>query len=166
MSQTKEWNSQIFQVVCVVRNVEEILENWKRMVAFDVSSIETGTSDDSACCIYQGSQIKCAAKWACFDLGGIQMKLVEPLNKEGGDPYSDKLKKSGQGFHHIGFYAEDYPALMAMYEAKGLSPVYEEMAAGRSYKLYDFEEQIGMSAVPWDSMTGPCARISKGSSRV
>lgn len=159
MPQTKEWNSQIFQVVCVVRNVDEILENWKRMVAFDISSIETGMSNDNVCCTYQGSQIKCQTKWACFDLGGIQMKLVEPLNKEGGDPYSDKLKKSGQGFHHIGFYAEDYSALLAMYEAKGISPVYEETLGEKNYKLYDFEGKIGMSAAPWDTMAGPCARI-------
>lgn len=53
MLQTKEWNSQIFQVVCVVRNVEETMENWKRMVQFDVSSIETGESDDYARCIYR-----------------------------------------------------------------------------------------------------------------
>lgn len=132
MLQTKEWNSQIFQVVCVVRNVEETMENWKRMVQFDVSSIETGESDDYARCIYRGRRIECPVKWACFDLGGVQIKLVEPLNKGGGDPYSDKLKKSGQGFHHIGFYAEDYPALIAMYEAKGISPLYEEVTEGRN----------------------------------
>ena len=88
----------------------------------------------------------------------MQIKLVEPLNKSGGDPYSDKLKKSGQGFHHIGFYAEDYPALIAMYEAKGISPLYEEVTEGRTYKLYDFESKIGMRAAPWDAMAGPCAR--------
>lgn len=158
MLQTKEWNSRIFQVVCVVRNVEETMENWKRMVQFDVSSIETGRSDDHVRSIYQGLQITCETKWACFDLGGVQIKLVEPLNKGGGDPYSDKLKKSGQGFHHIGFYAEDYPALIAMYEAKGISPLYEEVTEGRTYKLYDFESKIGMSAAPWDAMAGPCAR--------
>lgn len=165
MLQTKEWNSQIFQVVCVVRSVEETLENWKRMVEFDVSSIETGKSGDDVKCIYKGQQIQCRTKWASFDLGGVRIKLVEPVNKEGGDPYSDKLKKSGQGFHHIGFYAEEYDSLLAMYEAKGFLPVYEEFGGEKSYKLYDFEDKIGLSAVPWDTMAGPCARVQKGGVR-
>ena len=55
----KEWVRQIFQLVCVVDNVSETLENWKRDVEFDQNSISCGTSD--------------VAKYAEFDFGGVDI---------------------------------------------------------------------------------------------
>ena len=158
MAEKKEWMRQIFQIVMVVEDMEATLENWKRLVEFDESSIAVGASCEDAKCIYKGEEIKCSTKYATFDLGGVEMKLVEPVNKEGGDPYSDSLKKCGPGIHHIGFYTEDYNALMEKYEAAGKPPVYVEECCGKTYKLYDFVDGTGLQIAPWDHMTGPCAR--------
>lgn len=158
MAETKEWMKQIFQVVMVVDNLDETLNNWKEMVEFDEASIAFGCTDPSAVCRYKGREIQCLTRYATFDLGGVEMKLVEPRNKEGGDPYSDSLKKSGPGIHHIGFYTDDYEGLTGMYSQKGAEPVYEEVCGQRCYRLYDFSDRTGLKISPWDKMTGPCAR--------
>ncbi len=154
----KEWMKQIFQVVMVVEDVDATLENWKNMVEFDEASIKVGQSDKEAKCIYKGESIVCETKYATFDLGGVEMKLVEPLNKAGGDPYSDSLIKSGPGIHHIGFYTESYDELVKSYEEKSARPIYEETCGDKTYRLYDFSEKTGLKIAPWDHMEGPCAR--------
>lgn len=158
MTENKQWMKQIFQVVMVVENVEETMNNWKTMVEFDTNSIEIGETGSEVKCIYKGTEISCPTKYATFDLGGVQMKLVEPLDKKEGNPYSDALKHSGQGIHHIGFCAEDYTALIEKYEQDGKKPIYEEMQEGKHYMLYDFSEKTGFKIAPWDHMEGPCAR--------
>lgn len=150
---------QIFQVVLLVNNLEETLGNWKRMVEFDEQSIKTGVSGKNSKGIYKGREVACSVKYAEFDLGGVDMVLVEPLHKEGGDPYSDCLKAKGQGFHHLGVFAEDYDDLLGHFEAKGFAPIYEErLDDGRCFRLFDFTEETGMTVAPWTHMCGPCSR--------
>lgn len=162
----KEWAKQIFQVVCVVNDLDKTLDNWKRLVEFNEASIKLGAVDERATCIYNGAPIRCPVRYARFDLGGVDIKLVEPLNKQGGDPYSDCLLAKGQGFHHIGIYTEARDDLIGNYSAMGLSPSYEEITDEGRYTLYDFDEKIGMSVAPWDHMVGPCGeRDAQGATR-
>lgn len=147
---------QIFQVVCVVHDLDQTLNNWKEMVEFDQSSMKLGTTAEGAVCIYHGKEISCLLRYARFDFGGVDLKLVEPLNKSGGDPYSDCLREKGQGFHHLGVYTKAYDALLEQYEALGLHPIYEETVGQERYLLYDFTAQTGMAVMPRMEMTGPC----------
>lgn len=158
MAESKELMKQIFQVVMVVESVDATIENWKKMVEFDEASIEVCQTPASTKCIYKGAEINCPTKFATFDLGGVQMKVVEPLNKSAGNPYSDALIKEGPGIHHIGFCAQDYDSLIKMYGEKGATPVYEEIDGDKHYMLYDFTDKTGFRVAPWDHMEGPCAR--------
>ena len=47
--------------------------------------------------IYRGKEIMCRYKYMDFDMGGVRVRLIEPENKSGGDPYSDALSKRGLG---------------------------------------------------------------------
>lgn len=47
---------QIFQVVCVVHDLDQTLNNWKEMVEFDQSSMKLGTTAEGAVCIYHGKE--------------------------------------------------------------------------------------------------------------
>ncbi|MFR8478942.1 MAG: VOC family protein [Anaerovoracaceae bacterium] len=155
----KQQIKQIFRVVCVVENLSETLENWKRMVRFDLGSIKMGKSDESDKHIYQGKEASCSYEYADFDLGGVEIRLVEPKHKKGGDPYSDALAKKGQGFHHLSVCVEDREALIKKYEELGIEPISkEESKNGDVYMIYDFEQDAGLSISLCDKMTGPCAR--------
>lgn len=158
MFDKKEWVKQIFQVVMVVENLDETLGNWKRLVEFDEASIEVGNSGEDVECFYRGEKIRCLTKYAVFDLGGVSMKLVEPLNKEGGGPYGDSLRKSGPGVHHLGFCTDDYDGLLEKYARMGQTPVFEEIRGENRCLLFDFTEKTGLLVSPWDHLEGPCAR--------
>lgn len=148
---------QIFQVVCVVDDLDAVLENWKTMVEFNQASIKSGSADRDAQYLYKGKEIQCPLRYARFDLGGVDMMLVEPENKQGGDPYSDCLIEKGQGFHHLGIYTEDCDGLIKNFAQRGIQPVFEVKSAGsRGYLLYDLKEETGMTVAPYDHLFGPC----------
>ena len=140
----KEWVRQIFQIVCVVDDVEEVLENWKRNVEFDQDSISCGTTDTT--------------KYAEFDFGGVDLKLVEPIDKNGFDTYARALRDKGQGFHHIGVYSKEYEGMLEHLSALGFRPAFEEVIDEQPLKIFNMEEDIGMSIGLYKDMFGPCAR--------
>ena len=77
----KDRCKQIFQVVCVVHDLDTALANWKRLVDFRQSSIKDISVDCTG--MYHSRRIQFRMKAVRFDLGGIDMKLVEPVDKEG-----------------------------------------------------------------------------------
>ncbi len=143
MSEQKQWAKQIFRVVCVVHDLDATLANWKQMVYFDEASIRVGTS--------------AVTRYARFSLGGVEMELAQPLQKDGTDAYATALREKGQGFHHIGICVEDYEAFLEKYRALGMQPVYEEKTEEDRCLLFSLDSQIGMTIAPWRTMTGPCA---------
>ena len=86
----KDRCKQIFQVVCVVHDLDTALANWKRLVDFRQSSIKDISVDCTG--MYHSRRIQFRMKAVRFDLGGIDMKLVEPVDKDGCDPYADILR--------------------------------------------------------------------------
>lgn len=147
--------SQIFQIVCVVRDLEETLNNWKKYVEFHQESIKiTSTEDAPIPCRYRGEEISLRIRQARFDLGGIDMKLVQPL-ASGGDPYSDVLAERGQGFHHISICVPDKAEMERTIRAWGEEPICEQSVHGVTYLTFDLRERMGLMFEPWDHMIGP-----------
>lgn len=144
MAEIKEWVKQMFQIVCVVENVDETLANWKEKVEFDQKSIVCGETD--------------IVKYAQFDFGGVVVKLAEPKDKNADNPYAKTLREKGPGFQHIGIYSEDYDALCEHFESLGTKPEYVSEEKEGTAKMYNFEQEIGMTLVPYKEMFGPCTR--------
>lgn len=153
--------SQIFQLVCVVRDVEQTLENWKRYVEFDESSIRLDSSEAMAargetfCCLYHGKSVRFPFKSARFNLGGLDLVLVQPCN-DSGDPYSDVLRQQGQGFHHVGIWLTDPERVTQVCTSWGYPPAAETVIDGKPYLLFDLREKMGLQFTLWDHMIGPC----------
>ncbi|WP_295753395.1 VOC family protein [uncultured Oscillibacter sp.] len=152
----EEWVREIFQVVCVVEDLEKTLENWKRLVEFDQSSIHL-SEDAGTGRLGERTASRCAR----FDLGGVQIRLVEPLDKGGPDPYAAALRRSGPGFHHLGLSVRSRDELTERYEAMGLFPIFKEETEAGPAPLYELDSRLGMSFVPWDRAFGPCARLAR-----
>lgn len=144
MANEKEWVKQIFQLVCVVENLDETLGNWKEKVEFDQNSIELGENE--------------LVKYAQFDFGGVVVKLAEPIDKNADNPYAKTLREKGQGFHHLGVFSEDYDALCQHFEECGGAPEFVSNEKEGTAKMYNFEKEIGMTVVPYKDMFGPCTR--------
>lgn len=150
---------QIFGIVCVVEDLKEATENWRTMVEFDPGSVRTGKSAENVKHIYRGKEIMCRYKYMDFDMGGVRVRLIEPENKSGGDPYSDALSKRGPGFHHLMVYPENREELIERYDEEGIKPSLIEESGEDVYLIYDFEQDTGLCVALHEEITGPCARV-------
>ena len=91
----------------VVKSVDTTIKQLTEYFQIDESSIVIKTTKDMAQqgtftdCTYWGEPKEFYIKTARLSFGGIDFEYVEPLNQNGGDPFSDWLLKHAQGIHHI-----------------------------------------------------------------
>ena len=153
----------VFQVGCIVEDVEKTVENLKHYFALDEASIvfkntkqraQEGTEIQN---FYNGEPREFYIKTARLDFGGIDLEYIEPLNKDGGDPYSDWLKKHGPGLHHINLKVDDRPALDEEMKKQGRPQhIYTEIG-GLGLETYDFRDLFGFICELGDMVVGPMA---------
>lgn len=163
----------VFQIGICVSNLEETLENWKKYVDIDTSTIalrstktEYEAGNIKGLDMYNGK--KCDPwfiKYYRFDLGNMDIELIEPLSKEPGTPYSDWLIKHGNGIHHIACKIHDRPAFLKMMEDEGITPmlgtsVGKVLANGETKNcfFFDLREQLGVIIESGSIVVGPMSK--------
>ena len=162
----------VFQVALCVNNLDEVIENWKKLVDFDESTmIFRSTKDafergDWEGHNYNGKPCKFFHKYCRFTLGNIDFEIIEPLNKEPGNPYSDWLIQNGKknGIHHIGIKVSDREALVDNMNELGI-PIMNACAMGpllsngtrKSCCFYDLRDFLGVIIEAGSLVVGPMA---------
>lgn len=153
----------VFQVGCVVRSVDEVIKRLKTYFDLDEDSIVIKSSKERAEQglhienKYNGEAAAFYIKTARLNFGGIDLEYIEPLNKEGGDPYSDWLKAHGQGIHHINMKLEDRSILDEIMAEENIPPHIWTKTGDLELETYDFREQFGFIAELGDMVVGPMA---------
>ena len=97
---------------------------------------------------------------SCFDLeeDSVDFEYIEPLNKEGGDPYSDWLRAHGQGIHHINLKLKDRSVLDRMMEERNIHPHLVTKVGDLALETYDFRRLFGFIGELGDMVVGPMAK--------
>ena len=98
----------IFQVALCVDDLESVVEQWKELFDLDTATIvrkctkDAYESDGWDGLNYNEAPCQFFHKYCRFSLGGLDIEIIEPLDKAPGNPYSDFLIQHGNGIHHIG----------------------------------------------------------------
>lgn len=154
----------VFQVGMVVDSVDEVLENLRSCFDLEEDSVvvkstkeraEQGVSIENT---YDGRPVEFYIKTARLNFGGIDFEYIEPLNKEGGDPYSDWLRAHGQGIHHINLKLKDRSVLDRMMEERNIRPHLVSKVGGLALETYDFRRLFGFIGELGDMVVGPMAK--------
>lgn len=154
----------VFQVGCIVNSVDQVIDNLTACFELDKDSIVIKSSKESAgqgvavVNQYNGEAAEFYIKTARLDFGGIDLEYIEPLNKDGGDPYSDWLKIHGQGIHHINMKLEDRCIIDQIMAEKKIPPHIWTKTGDLELETYDFREQFGFIAELGDLVVGPMAK--------
>ena len=93
-----------------------------------------------------------------MNFGGIDFEYIEPLNKEGGDPYSDWPRAHGQGIHHINLKLKDRRVLDRMMEERNIRPHLVAKEGELALETYDFRQLFGFIGELGDMVVGPMAK--------
>ena len=161
----------VFQVSICVNNLEEVLQNWKDLVEFDQTTLvrrctkdfyDRGEFDGAN---YMGRETEpWFIKYCRFDLGGIDLEIIEPLDKRPGNPYSDFLIQNGgrNGVHHIACKIHDRPAFLLKMEELGIPPLQkgtmgQPMPNGekKDFYFFDLRDQLGFIMEAGNLVVGP-----------
>jgi len=153
----------IFQVGMVVNDIDEKIKNWKEIFEIDESTITYKCTKDLAGSglftnNYMGKPAEFWIRIAKFNLCDLEFELIEPLEKKGGDPFSDFLINSGEGIHHINIKLEDREGFIQTMEEKGIVPMTNGEIQGKLYAMYNLNKQLGILLECGSVVGGPKAK--------
>ena len=154
----------VFQVGMVVHNIDEIIKNLKNYFHLEEDSIvikSTKEKADQGLSIkntYNGVPVEFYIKTARLNFGGIDFEYIEPLNQDGGDPYSDWLKEHGQGIHHINMKLKDRSVIDKIMMEKNIPPHIWTKTGELELETYDFRQLFGFIGELGDIVVGPMAK--------
>ena len=163
----------VFQVCVCVNDMEATLNAWKKLVDIDDSKLKFKSTKEMfdrgfwEGHNYMGEKCVFFHKYCRFDLGGIDMEIIEPLDKTPGNPYSDFLVQTGGkgGIHHIGVKVHDRTVLTKRMDELGIPP-YNDCVLGDPLPdgtrdkwcvFYDLRELLGVIIEAGSVVVGPLA---------
>lgn len=131
----------VCQVALVVPDIHRAAAAYAQVFGVPVPAIrETGPAAETRI-RYRGATTTARAKLAFFNLGAIQLELIEPI----GEPstWHDVLAKNGAGLHHIAFKVKDSAATSRQLEALGATTVQTGDFGTGNYSYVDATQPLG-----------------------
>lgn len=132
----------VCQVALVVKDINQASE--KYALLFGVPKPEYIITDEveKARTTYRGESSPARAKLAFFDLGKIQLELIEPM----GEPstWLDGLQANGESFHHLAFMVEDTQAVVKALSEQDVPVIQQGYYEGGMYTYVDSQEKYGV----------------------
>ncbi len=160
----------VFQVNVTVQDSMKTLAMWKEIFDFDESTIVVKTTkkafefDDWDGLNYNEKKCGFFHQYIRFTIGNFDMEIIEPYDKNPGNPYSDFLIEHGPGLNHLGVKVGNMPALMQEMKEMGkprfnyaeMGPVLAD-GTRKSCVFYDLREELGVILECGSVVVGPLA---------
>ncbi|MCS6950941.1 MAG: VOC family protein [Armatimonadota bacterium] len=136
------YNTTLAQVAIVVHNIEEACQRWARILGQPVPNIITTQPGNEVHMTYRGLPSNAQAKLAFFQLGPVQLELIEPI----GEPstWKEALDQDGESVHHIAFWTEDMQSSAQFLREQGIPLVQRGDMGEGQYAYFDAREQLGV----------------------
>ena len=142
MSATGLDNTTLAQVAIVVRDIEEACRRWAKILGQPVPQVILTQPGEEVHITYRGQPSNAQAKLAFFQLGPVQLELIEPI----GEPstWKEALDKRGESVHHIAFWTKDMGASARFLQEQGIPLVQRGDMGEGQYAYFDAEQQLGV----------------------
>jgi len=131
----------ITQVGIIVKDIETKVQAWADVLGLPVPKIIITDKVDVAMTEYEGKSTPARAKLAFFQLGQVDLELIEPI--DGPSTWRDQLDQQGESLHHIAFEIKGMQEKIAFLESKGLRLVQRGEYTGGRYAYVDGRAQLG-----------------------
>ncbi len=131
----------ITQIGIVVQDIEAKARVWAEVLGLPVPEIMMTDTYEHAQTEYQGNASHARAKLAFFNLGQVELELIEPVGKP--STWQDQLDEHGDSLHHIAFEIKGMPEKVAYLGAKGVPLVQRGEYPGGRYAYMNGIAQLG-----------------------
>ena len=159
----------VCQVALAVEDLEKGLEAFRSLFGIDESSLSFSDSRDAfregrlQNVTYYGQKVESFAyQQYNFSLGGMDIELFAPVDREEHNPISDFLREHGPGIHHVNIRLTDRQQGMDLLKKKlDIRPYYDLDHLGRNCAYFDLRRQLGMIIEIGSRVVGPRASMTE-----
>jgi len=137
------------QIGLLVDDLEPMLENFEKIFGIGPFRVVEfpPPGHENVMRKYKGQDTDFSAKFCFFNLGNIELEIIQPLS--GKNIWRDFLDEHGPGLHHIKFSVPEHGPSMEYLANQGIE--IEQMGAsvgknaGKEWVFYDTRDEIGFA---------------------
>ncbi len=130
----------VAQIGIVVRDIETTARTYAEFFGMEVPPINWTDPQEKAQTTYRGEATAARAKLAFFDMGSLQLELIEP--DEHPSTWREHLDQHGEGVHHIAFQIQGMQEKLEWLAGQGMQLVQKGEYTGGRYAYIDSIPQL------------------------
>lgn len=142
MSEDNLGSTTVAQIAIVVRDIEEACKRWSVILGQPIPNVIITQPGTEVNMTYRGQESNAQAKLAFFNLGQVQLELIEPIGEH--STWKEALDKNGESVHHIAFWVEDMQASVDFLKQHGIAMIQRGDMGEGQYAYFDAEERLGV----------------------
>jgi catechol 2,3-dioxygenase-like lactoylglutathione lyase family enzyme len=131
----------VMQIGIIVKDAAATARHYAEVFGIPVPQVVEIANDSFARTVYRGKSSGATGRAAFFDLGPVQMELIEPVGAP--STWEEFLRTKGEGIHHIAFKVQEMPAAVEFLKNKGMECVQDGGWDGGQYAYIDSGAQLG-----------------------
>jgi methylmalonyl-CoA/ethylmalonyl-CoA epimerase len=128
-------NNIITQIGLLVHDIEKTSEAYANFFGVEKPKWFWTDTADVAQTEYRGRPSEARAKLAFFDMGSLQLELIEP--DQNPSTWRESLDQNGEGFHHIAFEIKGMKEKVSLLEQGGMPLMQKGEYTGGRYAYLD-----------------------------
>lgn len=125
----------VTQIGILVHDIEKTAQAFADFFGVEKPSSSLTDTLDKAQTQFRGRSSEARAKLVFFDLGSLQLELIEPDHNA--STWRESLDKDGEGPHHIAFVVEGLNEKVTALERKGMPLLQKGEYTGGRYAYVD-----------------------------
>ena len=142
MNELNLGSTTLAQVAIVVRDIEESSKRWAEILGQPIPNIITVAPGSEVAMTYRGGPSDAQAKLAFFNLGQVQLELIEPMG--GKSTWQEALDKNGESVHHLAFWVEGMQKSVDFLAQHSVPMIQRGDMGEGQYAYFDGEERLGV----------------------
>lgn len=131
----------VMQIGIIVRDAEAAARAYAGVFGIPTPEVVPIAADAFANTLYRGQPSRATGRAAFFDLGPIQMEIIEPIG--GPSTWQEFLDRNGPGVHHLAFKSADMPASLGFLAQQGMPLIQSGGWDGGQYAYVDSTDKLG-----------------------
>jgi methylmalonyl-CoA/ethylmalonyl-CoA epimerase len=130
----------ITQVALVVHDIEKTSQKYAEFFGMEKPPIIITDPLEQAQTLYRGQPTEARAKLAFFDMGSLQLELIEPDHHP--STWREGLDRNGEGVHHIAFVVEGMQEKINLLESREMPLLQKGEYEGGRYAYLDTQKDL------------------------
>jgi catechol 2,3-dioxygenase-like lactoylglutathione lyase family enzyme len=131
----------VVQIGIIVKDAEKTASAYAEVFGIPKPAVVLIADDSFANTNYRGQPSTAKGKAAFFDLGPVQMELIEPISTP--STWEEFLRTHGEGIHHIAFKTYNMELAREFLASKGMETIQHGGWDGGRYAYVDCSKQLG-----------------------